>query len=120
MAETRAQLTGVRLRAKSGEWLVHPDLRARMVADAQAKGTNLTDLAVQILCDRFAVPYTTNSRRSSPSRTAEQLNLRLPEPLERAIAAAFPRRHLDGIRAALCDHYGLPLPDRPARQRAAA
>ena len=110
--------TCVPLRSRpTGEWFVHPDLRTRMLQDAQARGTSLTDLTVQILCQHFHVPYTPNVRKSSPAADKDQLMLRLPFDLESAISGAYPRRMSHGIRSALSAHYSLPLPVREKQTR---
>jgi hypothetical protein len=113
---TRSGLTGIRLKRENGSWLVHPNLRARMVADAQAKHTNLTDLATQILSERFSVPYEPSSRRSSPQPdSGDQMNFRLPDRLKRKIvASSYPLSLTDAIRKALCDHYDLQIPQSSA------
>lgn len=111
-------ITWVRLRSKTTrEWFVHPELRDRMVAEANEKGTNLTDLAVEILCARFGVTHKPNHRRSSPSTDSEVLNFRMPDDLGRVISATYPKHHMDGIRTALCAHYGLRAPARAKQTR---
>lgn len=105
----------IRLRSKATEaWFVHPDLRARLVADAEAQGSNLSDVAIKILADLHGVAYVPNGRKTAPREDTDILNLRLPRPLYAAIArAALPRfgsKYQDAIRADLCAHYGLSLP----------
>lgn len=108
----------VRLKSKTtGDWFVAPELRARLVADAQEQGTNLTEVAVGILCRRYSVAYEPNGRRANPKADDGVLNLRLPVRLYRAIKASTDGPYQDAIRAALCEHYGLSV---PARARAAA
>lgn len=111
----------IRLRSHTtGEWFVHPELRPRLVADADAQGSNLTQVAVRILSERYGVPYAENGRRTSPKQDDVILNLRLPAKLAAKIGAAAAQRgakYQDAIRADLCAHYGLEV---PARARAAA
>lgn len=108
----RQDLTGVRLKAKNGAWLVHPDLRARMIAEAHEHSTNLTDLATKILSERYGVAYEPNVRRSSPAVGSEdQMNFRFSDELKRAIiVGAAPTGMVQAIRVALCEHYNLPMP----------
>lgn len=110
----------VRLRS-SGEWLVPPELREKLAADARERGTNLTDVVISILSRRYAVPCEASVRETSPSTSAEHLNLRLPMDLYRALELARigsgRRSYQDELRAALCAHYGLRLPAKPARRR---
>lgn len=102
----------IRLQSKTtSEWFVHPDLRHRLVADAEAQGSNLSEVAIKILADKYGVAYVSNGRRTAPKEDPVILNLRLPRPLYAAIArAALPTygpKYQDAIRADLCAHYGL-------------
>ena len=76
----------VRLKSNtSGEWLADPELRPRLVEDALEQGTNLTEIALQILSERYRVPIEANGRRTEPDPEDEVLNLRIPGMLgERA------------------------------------
>lgn len=88
-----------------------------MVADAETRGTNLTDLAKQILCNYFNVPYTPNLRKSSPRVEQDILNFGVPPELDRVIrtqAALAGRDPLDLARLVLCAHYGLKVPPKIA------
>jgi hypothetical protein len=107
----------VRLRTKQGDWVVHPDLRERLVKDAAADGTNLTEVAVQILARSCGVPFEPNGRRTAPSKGADELNLRLPLRLYHVLTATYGSKYQDGIRSLLCAHYGLRVPARPRRTR---
>jgi hypothetical protein len=122
-----SDLIGIKFRSE-GKWLVHPELRDRLIEDARDKGTNLGDLTVMILCAHFRVEYTGTARKSNPrAEPVDQFNFRCPPELERVIAATYPRRKAaDGIRHVLCAHYGLGVPPkvrqtrrRPARPAAA-
>lgn len=118
-------MTNIPLRSRSNrEWLVHPLLREKMVADARARDTSLSDLAIRILSDHFSVEYTMpdSTRSSSAGGSSEQLMIRnMPPELKRAISFAHPMgEHNDGIRSALCAHYRLEMPAPPRRGRAHA
>lgn len=119
----------VRLRSKGpgGEWLAPPELRPKLVADAQDQNTNMTEIAIGILSRRYGVPTMPNGRRTHPKSADDIILLRIPQELAAAIGAAanaaVPRRTInDEIRAALCAHYGLRFVKvkRPRRARAAA
>jgi hypothetical protein len=109
----------VRLRSKTTrEWFVHEDLRPRLVADAAERGTNLSDVAVDVLCKRFAIPFEPNGRKTHPQRDDDVINLRLPAALYRALVSAYAVKYQDGIRHVLCAYYGLSVPERaPATRR---
>lgn len=113
----------VRLRSRStGEWLVPPELREKLAADARERGSNLTEVVVSILARRYNVACDPTVRGTAPSPTAEHLNLRLPmelyRELELARIASGRRSYQLEFLAALCAHYGLRLPVRPSRRRA--
>lgn len=114
------KVTNIKFRTPQRGWLVHPDLRTRMIEEAQEKGTNLGDLAVQILSKHFNIPHTVNgsSRRTTPREDAEQFNFRMPASLERVLGATYPGKELaDGIRYVLCAHYGLRVPPKKKMTR---
>lgn len=118
---SQSEQTYVALRSrKTQEWFVHPDLRTRMVADAQERGTSLTDLTVLILCEHFKVPYTPNVRKSQPEDDKGYLMLRLPVELERAIGAVYPRGTAEAIRITLSAHYDLDMPAKVKQTRTRA
>lgn len=120
----------VRLRSKtSGQWFVDPQLRPRLIADAEAQKTNMTEIAVLILCRHFNVPFSPTGRRSSANKDEAILNLVIPGDLYRALTARYGTRYMNGIRAVLCQHYGLKVqalatgdgrPARPIAGRAVA
>lgn len=103
--------TFIRLRSHTtGEWLVSPELRPRLVEDAEEAGTNLTDVVLQILAKRYKVPIEPTGRKTTPAKDGEELNLRLPLPLKTAIGAkanvaghSLQRQILDDLSA----HYKL-------------
>lgn len=113
----------VRLRSlTTGAWLVHPELRPRLVADALRQETNLTEVAAQILADRYKVPYTPKSRRTSPRIEENFINMRLPDKLWASIGVAASRagrKDMDEVRYTLCAHYGLRVPPPPKYKRRA-
>ena len=115
----------IRLRSRSsGAWLVHPELKARLVADARAAETNMTEVATTILAAEYGIACTPGGYRRHPSPDGTQLNLRLPAELYRMIrlaAIAHDRRYPAEIVAVLHDHYGLEPPAAPPpRQRTPA
>lgn len=105
----------VRLRTKHGAWLVHPSLRKRLVADAAATGTNLTEVVVKILSDRYGVAYEPSGPATAPRKDQDVLNVRVSTKLATKIKdvanRSGRRRWLDEVRAALCEHYGLRVPE---------
>lgn len=104
----------VRLRSHTtSEWLASPELRPRLVETAEAQASNLTEVVIGILARTYKVPFEPTGRRTAPADNGEELNLRLPSRLDRAIGMAAARNGRsvpDEIRAALCAHYGLALP----------
>jgi hypothetical protein len=111
----------VRLRsATTREWYCAPELRPRLVADAKAQDTNLTEMAMQILSKRLGYVYAPNGRRTEPGKAEEILNLRVPVDLDDLIAAAYPRlTRPKAIIRILSTHYGLglPVPRKQTRSR---
>lgn len=103
----------VRLQSTTGAWLVDPELRPRLVADATAQRTNLTDVAGAILAARYGVPYEPGGRKTDPMAAHAVLNMRLPRPLVaklRRAAERSGRSDMDEVRHALSEHYGLRMP----------
>lgn len=106
----------VRLRSKpTGRWLVHPDLRARLVEDADEIGTSLTDVVVRILAVHYGLTHAmAKGRRKSATPDAPVLKLRIPIDVWRALgfaAKASDREENDVIREVLCSHYDLKVGD---------
>lgn len=121
MAETKYVL--IRLRGRDqGAWLVDPTLRDRLLADAQTEGTSITNVAMSILANRVKVPYVASGRTSEPKAAADQLNVRVPMLIYDAYRAMSPseRGMQDVMRKTLSDHYGLDVPEKQKRVRAAA
>lgn len=107
----------VRLRSKTtGDWFVHPDLRRRLVADARDQGTNMTEVALRILADAYGVDYAGEARKTEPRDDDDKIVLRLPVELRDAIKRAHPDHWQDGLRATLCAHYRLAVPQNPHRR----
>lgn len=97
----------------SGEWVAPPELRPRIVADAEADGSNLTDVVNAILAKKYRVDYEPSGRKTAASPDGKELNLRMPMTLKTAVHhAAIENGHTlqDEIRIALSDHYGLQMP----------
>lgn len=116
--------TFIRLRSKStGEWLVHPDLRDKLIEEAEHEGTNMTDQIIQILADRYRVSYEPGGRKTNPGDDNGVINLgdAIPEKLEMAIKRAAVRHKtgtwIDQIRRDLCEHFDLPMPPKPVYTR---
>lgn len=117
MAAKGKKIAWVRLRSETTrQWFAHPDLRDRMIADAEEKGTNLTDLANRILCDRFNVAYSPNPRKSKPSSDPDILNFGISPELKRVITMNYDPWQ-DGVRLVLCSHYGLRVPAKVKQTR---
>lgn len=121
MARTKGKQLYIRLKSlTTGEWLVHPELRQRMVADVAAQGTNLTDVATLILAGRYKIAYESTGRRTDPRLDEDFLNFNIPWKLWTAISHASlrsRRTELDEVRYTLCAHYGLVVPPKPLRTR---
>lgn len=119
MAKGKFYAAYIRLRSlPTGEWLVHEDLRTCLVADAEQRGTNLTEVAIDILAQRYGVAASSSSRKAAPGKDAWELVLRIPLQLKMAIGA---RANKAGhslqqeVREALCAHYGLAMPAKRSR-----
>lgn len=108
MSNQDYQQAFVRLRSKTtGEWLASEDLRPLMVADAIEQQTNLTEIALRILAERYGIKHKPNGRRTNPGTDEAVLNLRVPGKLARAIQRTAGNRWCHQIRFDLQDHYGL-------------
>lgn len=107
----------VRLRGRpDGAWLVHPDMRPRLVDFATSEGISMTDAIVKILCDKFGVTHDVTPRKTTPEPKADEINLRIPAALDTVLdRKARARRKTsvqDIIRQTLCEHFGLTVPSR--------
>lgn len=110
----RQHFIRLRLRGGKGSWLVHPDLKARIVDDAEKAGTNMTAVTVGILAQRYGVPYEPTGRRTKPTRNGYEFRIYLSAELARKIERASIKRFghsrpVEEIRYVLQEHYGLPL-----------
>jgi hypothetical protein len=110
----------IRYRSKTDPsiWFVHPDLPARLAADAAGQGSSLSDVARRILSQHLGVPYEPNPKRYHAADEKDSLQVTVSPAMTRALASAYPKRRLDGVRLILCRHYGLTVPDRVIRRRA--
>jgi hypothetical protein len=121
MTDDQYEQRFVRLRsATTREWYCDPELRPRLVADAKAQDTNLTEMALMILAKRLGYTYAPNGRRTEPGAKEENLNLRVPRALDDLIIAAYPRLSVPkAIIRILSTHYGLglPVPRKQTRTR---
>lgn len=120
--KTEYKTAMVRLRSQGPgqEWIVPAELRPKLVADAEEKGTNMTDVALAILATRFKIPYEANGRKSTPKADDDLMILRLPWNLFQVISATATSRrwsYVDEIRSTLCAHYGLRYAGRPKHSR---
>lgn len=98
-------------------------LKERLIADAEAQGTNMNDVAVRILADRYGVKIDAPpSRKASADPDRLFLMLRPPPELRRAIhiaAASRDRSRAQEALAALLEHYGLEGVAQPSSAAAA-
>lgn len=111
----------VRLRSvTTREWYASPELRPRLVADANEQGTNLTEIVLMILAKRLGYTYAPNGRRTEPGASEEIVKLDVPLELDRLVGAAYPDvSRPKAIIRLLSAHYGLgiPVPKQRARRR---
>src|SRR6266508_5991896 len=87
------------------------ELRRRLDDEVQERGTNLNDVAVEILASRFAVPFEPTGRRGAPRSGGGDVLLRLPPELKDKLArrAAERRRTTnDLIVETLAERLGTP------------
>jgi hypothetical protein len=122
MMKTRQKNIPLRSRV-TGQWFVDPELRQRLIDDAERLGTNLTTVVLTILGDEYKVKVEPNGRRSSPDRDQDAIHMMLPVRLIDAISRSANRRGVatfqDEVRHALSKHYGLPVPTIPRGRPAA-
>jgi myo-inositol-1-phosphate synthase len=65
-----------------------PALKQRLVREVQTSGLALNDVAVGLLAERFALPFSPSGRRGAGPGTSGVVLLRLPPELKRAIQRA--------------------------------
>ena len=58
------------------------ELKRRLVREVEARGSNLNDLAVEILASRFAVPFQGSGRRAGRPSSKGDVLLRMPAELK--------------------------------------
>jgi len=69
------------------------ELKARLAGEVSARGTNLNDLAVEILAARFGIPFEPTGRKGTPRASGRDVLLRMPRALkERLRERASDRR----------------------------
>lgn len=106
-----------------------PGLKAALIADADAQGSNMNTVAVKILADRYKVKIgELSDRKTTSDPDGDQWAIRLPDKLHTAIQIAAVRNKGKTVRngpagevlGALCDHYGIELTPLPGRVKQAA
>ncbi len=88
------------------------ELKRRLVHEVEAQSSNLNDVAVGILADRFGIPFAGTGRRSPAAGASGVVLLRLPPALKRRIQLeAFERASNtnDVILLALSERLGVPF-----------
>jgi myo-inositol-1-phosphate synthase len=86
------------------------ELKRRLTEEVVARGSNLNDVAVEILASRFAVPFETSGRRSIPRSEAGDVLLRLSPALKEKLtrrASERKRTTNDLIVETLSERLGL-------------
>jgi myo-inositol-1-phosphate synthase len=94
------------------------ELKRRLVHETEARASNLNDIAVGILADRFGMPYDGSGRRSPAAGTSGVVLLRLPPALKRRIQLeAFERgsNTNDVILETLSERLGIPFESNRGR-----
>lgn len=99
---------------------VSPELKRRLIADADEQASNMNDVCTSILAGRYEVDVARDAtRKTAPSPSVNDvIMLRLPSGLRRALeyaAVATGRSASREAHYALCQHYGLSLPPLPGR-----
>ena len=93
-------------------------LKDALVRETARRGASLNDVAVGMLADAFAVPYTPTGRRSGLPGSSPVVLLRMPETLKREIQAEAFRSSTntnDVIVRTLADGLGIPHDSRSRR-----
>ena len=118
MANEKGQVY-VRIRSKTtGEWLVHPELRGKLIETAEAKETNITDVVNEILSQAVGVAYSPARRKSKPRPDEDKLVLKMSPELVTALQIRYPgSKWQNGVRYLLCAHYGLRVPGKVPQKR---
>jgi hypothetical protein len=87
-----------------------PSVKAALVSEARARGTNVNDVAVAALADRFGVGFDPSGRYSSASPKNLKVLLRMSDELKDAIEAhAYRNRsnQTDTVVRILADYFGV-------------
>jgi myo-inositol-1-phosphate synthase len=93
-------------------------LKDALVRETARRGASLNDVAVGMLADAFAVPYTPTGRRSGLPGASPVVLLRMPETLKREIQAEAFRSSTntnDVIVRTLADGLGIPYDSQSRR-----
>ncbi len=93
-------------------------LKDALVRETARRGASLNDVAVGMLADAFAVPYTPTGRRSGLPGASPVVLLRMPETLKREIQTEAFRSSTntnDVIVRTLADGLGIPYDSRSRR-----
>jgi hypothetical protein len=97
---------------------VPASLKDALVRETARRGASLNDVAVGMLADAFAVPYTPTGRRSGLPGASPVVLLRMPETLKREIQTEAFRTSTntnDVIVRTLADGLGIPHGSRSRR-----
>src|SRR5207245_10327419 len=87
-------------------------LKRRLVHEVESRSSNVNDVAVGMLADRFGIPFEGSGRRSPAAGTSGVVLLRLPPVLKRRLQLeAFERgsNTNDVILEALSGRLGVPF-----------
>jgi predicted HicB family RNase H-like nuclease len=93
---------------------VPPALKAKLIAEAEERGSNMNDVAVRALSKRYKVKVEgqPQTRKTTPNPEGTDMMLRIPVGLHRAIrvaAAETGRSAPREILVSLCKHYDVLL-----------
>jgi len=100
---------------------VPADLKAAVIADAEARASGMNDVIVGVLAARYSVKFEASDRKmtATPGLSAD-LVLRMPDSLRRAIAVDAAKRGSTQraiVVATLSRHYGMAEPTLTRRRR---
>ena len=76
------------------------ELKRRLADEVASRGSNLNDVAVEILAARYGVPYEPTGRRGAPRGEGREVLLRMPRALKERLAK---EKNLDKVDEALLD-----------------
>lgn len=89
---------------------VREDIVAAVDADAEATNTSMNEKLVQILCERYGVPYTQGDYPYTAGAASTHWNLRIPERLRKTLKAhaqATGNTMTGCVLLTVAHHYGL-------------